>query len=173
MTRHLYLWHRYLGIGLALPFTLWFATGVVMLYAQFPILTPAARFQDLPQFDPARFRVTPRDAVERAGLSEAPRRIRLGLLLDRPIYYILPVVRPWLGVYADNGRVQAAVDEATARQVARQHAPYGTHPELLGVVESVDQWTLTNSLNLHRPFYRFGFWTTARQRCTSRRGPGR
>ena len=158
MTRHLYLWHRYLGIGLALPFTLWFATGVVMLYAQFPILTPTARFQDLPQFDPARFSVTPREAVERAGLSEAPRRIRLGLLLDRPIYYILPVVRPWLGVYADNGRVLAAVDEATARQVARQHAPYGTHPELLGVVESVDQWTLTNSLNLHRPLYRFGFW---------------
>ena len=94
MTRQLYLWHRYLGIGLALPFALWFATGVVMLYAQFPILTPAARFQDLPQFDPAYFSLTPHAAAERAGLEEPPRRIRLGLLLDRPIYYILPVGKP-------------------------------------------------------------------------------
>ena len=78
MTRQLYLWHRYVGIGLALPFALWFATGVVMLYAQFPILTPAARFQDLPQFDPARFSLTPHAAVERAGLAEPARRIRPG-----------------------------------------------------------------------------------------------
>lgn len=156
MTRQLYLWHRYLGIGLALPFALWFATGVVMLYAQFPILTPAARFRDLPQFDPARFSLTPQ-AAERAGLEEPPRRIRLGLLLDRPIYYILPAGKPRLGVYADTGGVLAAVDEATASRVALRHGVDGAPHELLGSVESVDQWTLTNSLNLHRPLYRYAF----------------
>lgn len=157
MIRQLYLCHRYLGIGLALPFALWFATGVVMLYAQFPILTPAARFQGLPQFDPARFSLTPHAAVERARLAEPPRRIRLGLLLDRPIYYILPAGKPWLGVYADTGAVLAAVDEATARRVAVQHDVDGAPHALLGSVESVDQWTLTNSLNLHRPLYRYAF----------------
>ncbi len=157
MTRQLYLWHRYLGIGLGLPFALWFATGVVMLYAQFPILTPAARLQALPELDPARFSLTPHAAVERAGLAEPPRRIRLGLLLDRPIYYILPAGRPWLGVYADTGRVLAAVDEATARRVARRHGGDGTTLALLGMVETADQWTLTNSLNLHRPLYRYAF----------------
>ena len=156
MRRRFYLWHRYLGIGLALPFALWFATGVVMLYAQFPILTPEARFRGLPQFDPARFTVAPAEAVEHAGLAAAPRRIRLGMLLDRPIYYILPVGQPWLGVYADDGRALATVDETTARHVARQHAADGAQPELLDVVETVDQWTLTNSLNLHRPLYRYG-----------------
>ena len=60
-------------------------------------------------------------------------------------------------MYADTGRVLAAVDETIARQVARQNDAAGTAHELLGVVESVDQWTLTNSLNLHRPLYRFGF----------------
>ena len=157
MTRQLYLWHRYLGIGLAVPFALWFATGVVMLYSQFPILTPAARFRELPRFDPARFSLTPHAAVERAGLEEPPRRIRLGVLLDRPIYYILPAGRPWLGVYADTGAVLAAVDEATARRVALRHDVDGTPHELLGIVVSVDQWTLTNSLNLHRPLYRYAF----------------
>ena len=156
MNRRLYLWHRYLGIGLGIPFALWFASGLVMLYAQFPILTPEARFADLPRFDPARFSLTPDEAVERAGLSGHPRRVRLGMLLERPIYYILPAGQPWLGVYADTGRVVASVDEATARRVARRYSPAEGRPELLGVVETIDQWTLTNSLNLHRPLYRFG-----------------
>ena len=155
MKRRLYLLHRYIGIGLGLPFALWFASGVVMLYAQFPILTPEARFSGLPRFHPDRFTLPPHDAVERAGLSAPPRRIRLGMLLDRPIYYILPAGQPWLGVYADTGRVLASVDEATARHVARRHAPAGAHPELRDVVETLDQWTLSNSLNLHRPLYRF------------------
>ena len=128
-----------------------------MLYAQFPILTPAARFQELPRFDPAHFSLTPHAAVERAGLEEPPRRIRLGVLLDRPIYYILPAGGPWLGVYADTGGVLAAVDEETARRVALRHDVDGTPHELLDIVESVDQWTLTNSLNLHRPLYRYAF----------------
>ena len=156
MKRHLYLWHRYLGIGLSLAFALWFATGVVMLYAQFPILTPAERLAGLPALDPARFSVTPAAAADTAGLSAPPRRIRMGVLLDRPIYYILPTGRPWLGVYADDGRALAAVDTTTAARVARRHAPADGPPVLLGVLETIDQWTLTNSLNLHRPLYRFG-----------------
>ena len=156
MKRLFFLWHRYLGIGLSIPFALWFATGVVMLYSQFPILTPTARFAGLPELQPGRFGITPHDAVQTAGLSASPRRIRLGMLLDRPIYYILPSGEPWLGVYADDGQALAAIDETAALRVARQYAPPGAQPELLGVVETIDQWTLTNSLNLHRPLYRFG-----------------
>lgn len=156
MKRQLYLWHRYLGIGLSLAFALWFATGVVMLYAQFPILTLAERLADLPALDPARFSVTPAAAVDAAGLTAPPRRMRMGMLLDRPIYYILPAGAPWLGVYADDAQVLTAIDAASAGRVAGRHAPAGAQAALLGVVETIDQWTLTNSLNLHRPLYRFG-----------------
>ena len=156
MKRRFYLWHRYLGIGLSLAFALWFATGVVMLYAQFPILTPAERLAGLPALDPARFSITPAAAVESAGMSAAPRRVRMGTLLDRPIYYILPPGEPWRGVYADDGQVLTGIDETTAGRVARRHAAVGARATLLGAVETVDQWTLTNSLNLHRPLYRFG-----------------
>ena len=156
MKRRFYLWHRYLGIGLSLAFALWFATGVVMLYVQFPILTPAERLAGLSALDPSRSSVSPAAAVELAGLSAPPRRVRMGMLLDRPIYYILPPEAPWMGVYADDGQVLTAIDAATAGRVARRHAPAGAQPALLGEVETIDQWTLTNSLNLHRPLYRFG-----------------
>ena len=153
--RRFYLWHRYLGMGLGLAFALWFATGVVMLYAQFPVLTPAERLAGLPALDPAHFSITPAAAVERVGLAAAPRRIRLGMLLDRPIYYILPSGERWRGVYADDGQVLTAIDETTAGRVARRHSPVGARPSLLGRVATIDQWTLSNSLNLHRPLYRF------------------
>lgn len=32
MKRHLYLWHRWLGIALCLFMALWFVSGIVMLY---------------------------------------------------------------------------------------------------------------------------------------------
>ena len=103
MKRSLYLWHRYLGIGLSLLFALWFVSGVVMLYARFPILTPEDRFPLLSQFQPNQFVLTPQEALDRAAIEGNPRRVRLGVLLDRPTYYILPAGKPWVGVYADNG----------------------------------------------------------------------
>ena len=156
MKRSLYLWHRYLGIGLSLLFALWFVSGVVMLYARFPILTPEDRFPLLSQFQPNQFVLTPQEALDRAAIEGNPRRVRLGVLLDRPTYYILPAGKPWVGVYADNGEALGAVDTSLARDIVRRHVSDGAEPEYLGLVERIDQWTLTNSLNLHRPLYRFG-----------------
>jgi len=153
MRRRLFLWHRYLGIGLSLLFAFWFVSGVAMLYVRFPILDPEDRFPMLPRFDPAAFLVSPAEAAARAGVEGHPRRVRLATLLDRPVYYILPVDRPWLGVYADDGTVLAPVDTDGAGEVVRQYMGAGA-PRHVELVETIDQWTLTNSLNLHRPLHR-------------------
>jgi hypothetical protein len=154
MKRRLFLWHRYLGIGLSLLFALWFVSGVAMLYVRFPILDPEDRFPMLPRFAPAAFVVTPAAAAARAGIEGHPRRVRLATLLDRPIYYILPANRPWLGVYADDGTVLGSVDADMARNVVRRYTEREAEPRYVGLVETIDQWTLTNSLNLHRPLHR-------------------
>lgn len=153
MKRRIFLWHRYLGIGLSLLFAFWFVSGVAMLYVRFPILDPEDRFPLLPRFDPAAFVVTPEEAVARAAIEGHPRRVRLATLLDRPIYYILPVNGPWVGVYAADGAVLASVDRNLAREVVRQYTD--SQPQYVDFVGAIDQWTLTNSLNLHRPLYRF------------------
>ncbi|HWV10993.1 MAG TPA: PepSY domain-containing protein, partial [Pseudomonas sp.] len=49
MKRYLYLWHRWLGIGLCLVMALWFVSGVVMLYVGYPKLTPGERLRHLPE----------------------------------------------------------------------------------------------------------------------------
>jgi hypothetical protein len=151
--RQLYLWHRYLGITLCVMCALWFVSGVVMLYVRMPILFPQERFSYLPPFDPAGVAITPEDAVARSGLTETPRRLRIASLLDRPIYYVLPRGRPWMGVYADNGELLNGISPETARHIASRAHP-GFAAYYVRTVETIDQWTLTNSLNLHRPLHR-------------------
>ena len=48
LKRQLYLWHRWLGIGLCLLMALWFVSGVVMLYVGYPKLTSSERLGHLP-----------------------------------------------------------------------------------------------------------------------------
>ena len=151
--RQLYLWHRYFGITLCLLFALWFVSGVAMMYVRIPILFPADPFAYLQPFDPASVTVSAADAIIAAGLTEVPRRIRLASLHSRPIYHLLPRGQRWIGVYADSGERLDGVSPDDARAIASR--AYSTFPvEYVRTVETIDQWTLTNSLNLQRPLHR-------------------
>ena len=56
----LILSHRYLGIALCLLFVMWFASGIVMIYAGgMPALTPEARRAHLPAIDFSRITLAP------------------------------------------------------------------------------------------------------------------
>ena len=151
--RQLYLWHRYLGIALCAMFALWFVSGVAMMYVKFPILYPADRFAYLEPFDPTAVALSPAEAVERAGLADVPRRIRLAALSGRPVYYMLPRGQRWVGVYADNGERLEVIHPENARQLVSRAYPHST-PRYMETIDTIDQWTLTNSLNLHRPLHR-------------------
>lgn len=153
LRRQLYLWHRYLGIALCAMFALWFVSGVAMMYVKFPILYPADRFAYLEPFDPTSVTLTPAEAVAHAELTEAPRRIRLASLFDRPVYYMLPRGQRWIGVFADNGEPLPRINPDVASRIVASAYPHST-PRYRETIETIDQWTLTNSLNLHRPLHR-------------------
>jgi hypothetical protein len=151
--RQLYLWHRYLGVALCVLFLMWFVSGIVMLYVRMPILFPQERLSLLAPLAPDAIVLTPGQAVERGGLREAPRRIRLAMLEGRPIYYLLPRGRPWIGVFADTGDLLGTIAPETALAIVKPMTG-PSHAEYVGTVSGIDQWTLTNSLNLHRPLHR-------------------
>ena len=134
-------------------FALWFVSGVAMMYTKFPILYPADRFAYLETFDPAAIALTPTEAVERSGLADVPRRVRLASLLGRPIYYMLPRGQRWVGVYADNGEQLNGIGPDAAREITSRAYP-GSAVRFVHTVDTIDQWTLTNSLNLQRPLHR-------------------
>ena len=155
MKRTLFLSHRWLGIGLSLLFVLWFVSGVVMMYVRMPILTPEERFARLPRLDMTAVRLAPAAAWSRLKIEGAPKRMRLNVVLARPAYHFLPKEGKWKTVFADTGQVLTSVSPEMAGRAAAAFAPGTDAPRFQSTVATLDQWTMTNSLNLHRPLHRF------------------
>ena len=63
--------HRWLGIAGGVLFLSWFLSGIVMMYAGMPSLTPEERLMRLPVLDLSSARVAPAEAARGAGLSGA------------------------------------------------------------------------------------------------------
>src|SRR4051812_25853450 len=92
--------HRWTGIVLGALFIAWFASGVVLMYAQMPRLSRADRLARLPLLDFHTAAVTPADAA--AAVGYGVRTVRLGMFGGRPIYR-LAGAEGSATVYADDG----------------------------------------------------------------------
>jgi hypothetical protein len=153
--------HRYLGLGLGLLVVVWFASGIVMMYAGgMPELTEEMRLERLPQLDLTRIMLTPAEAVERASVVRAaPRRgrpskpppnagARLSTVMGRPAYRIGAAT-----VFADTGELLGSVTVAESRQIAARFLGVSEGPiRHVGTLTRTDQWTLGQgrSLPLHK-----------------------
>ena len=150
--RLLILSHRYLGIVLSLLIMMWFATGIVMMYAGgMPRLSPQMRLERLAGVDMSRVRLTPAEAAGKAGIGERPGRATLLTVLDRPAYRF--GTREPVTVFADSGDLLDELSTAQSRTVAaRFMAIPEDRIEFVRTLDGVDQWTLGQSrqLPLHK-----------------------
>ena len=66
----LFFVHRWLGIGMCLLFALWFASGIVMMYVEYPELTEEERLANLLPIEFDAIRIVPSQVsaiAERSG----------------------------------------------------------------------------------------------------------
>lgn len=129
-------------------FIAWFMSGLVLMYAGMPRLSPVERLARLPLLDFGAASVGP-DALNSP---QPPAGLRLAMVAGRPVYYVTSP-QASVAVYADSGSRVAPVDEATAIAQARAFAPEnGTTIRYDGRVTEPDQWTLeiARQLPLHR-----------------------
>ena len=148
--RPLVFTHRWLGIICGLLFITWFASGIVMMYAGMPALSPDERAARQPPLDVTSVRISPADAAQRAGGS--PQRVRLAMWSDRPVYRLASGAR-LVTIFADDGTTFAEATRQDALDEARRFAP--EHAATLSYdtrLRTPDQWTIANrsSLPLHR-----------------------
>ena len=142
--------HRWLGIAGSLLFVVWFASGIVMMYAGMPALDPRERLARAPGLDLSKARIDVGEAAVRAGF--APARIRVGMDGDRPVYRFTGA-GGWTTVYADSGETAGGLDPGQALEIARRFAPGraadARHDARL---TAPDQWTLQSRafFPLHR-----------------------
>lgn len=142
--------HRWLGIVLGALFVGWFVSGVVLMYAGMPRLSPAERLAGRPLLDFSRATVAPAALSDMLG--GAPDTVQLSMVLGRPVYRGGTKGRV-SSVFADNGRPVAPFSADDALDEARAF-PAGDASRIRydGLVSTPDQWTLESSrqLPMHR-----------------------
>jgi hypothetical protein len=137
--------HRYLGLFFCLIFVVWFASGLVMIYARMPEYASAERLARLPPLDPASIRLAPAEALERAQLGEAPARARVSTLRSRPVYRFL-VQGEWVTVFADDGSVLEPLQTDAALDVVRLAFPDNrATAHVVRTLDEPDQWSIETS----------------------------
>lgn len=151
MTRLAFLTHRYLGIALGLIMLIWCLSGVVMMYVQYPALTPEDEVRTLDALYLSRCCTVP--AAVAVGAS--PSRVRVEMLDGRP------VLRLWRGFEREvwdlvTGKRLPPFDENDASAIAERFAKHAGVAEFAGprLIER-DQWTVYGAYNPYRPLYKF------------------
>lgn len=140
LRRALVYTHRWLGIAGSLLFVAWFVSGVVMMYARMPRLSPEERLMRAPALDLVTARVGPAEVIRR--LQQPVQRLRVGMLGDRPVYRIQNGAR-WTTVFADTGEPLTAFNETEALRIGRRLVPeHAATMRYDARVDEPDQWTL-------------------------------
>ncbi|AWN46640.1 peptidase [Methylobacterium terrae] len=152
LKRWLHLGHRWLGIATGLVFAAWFVSGLVMLCVGFPALTEAERIAARPPLALDAVRLTPQEAMERAGLARFPARLTLAMRGSEPAYWMTGAEGTRRAVSAETGAPFPPLTPAGAEALAATH-PAARSVADLGPVTR-DQWTVTARFDPARPFRR-------------------
>jgi uncharacterized iron-regulated membrane protein len=145
--------HRYLGLFFCLIFVIWFASGLVMIYARMPQYDPAERVARLAALDPAPIHLTPAGALEHAQLGEAPARIRVSTYRSRPVYRFL-VAGEWVTVFGDDGSVLEPLSANAALDVVRDAFPeQRATAHVVHTLREPDQWTIETAVRTTGPLH--------------------
>ncbi len=149
----LILSHRYIGIPLSFMFVVWFVSAFFMIYTGgMPRITPEMQIDGASPLEFNRVTLTPQQARDVVGYTSS--NVSLRTIMGRPVYEFLEPGYDNALVYADTGELVAAISEADALRIASDFL--AVPPEQFsytGVINDVDQWTLTQRRDL--PMHKF------------------
>lgn len=149
--RWLVIGHRWLGILTCILFAMWFGSGLVMMYVEYPTLTTPERLARHEPIDWQRVNVGPQAVLDELSLPQYPRSFRLVMVNGEPVYQIAAAGRPVRAVSALDGHAIDNVSPNDALSVARRAAP-GSAPTRALTIER-DQWSVAGTFDPHRPLH--------------------
>jgi hypothetical protein len=100
--------HRWMGVGCCVVFVMWFASGIVLMYCDYPLVHAEDRLARAAILDVSRIQLSPEQAFAKLEASEAPERVWIAMLDGRPVYRF-GFGSDQVIVYADSGEVLGAV----------------------------------------------------------------
>lgn len=147
--------HRYLGFLLSLLFVVWFLSGFVMMYVDFPVWGMDKQLRHAAPLDGENVHLSVSDAAGIAGLSHSPGSVRLEMMLDRPVYRFEDRSGRRAHIYGDTGEPLRSVSGDTAADIARQ--AYGEEAVFRSTehMQGQDQWIPQQGNARYLPYFRF------------------
>ncbi len=147
------LWHRWLGIATCLLFIAWFISGIVMMYAKMPVLTPQDRLAALPPLNQSKIQYSPAQAWQATGEKKPWKQATLTTIIGRPAYRFTTTSGERNIVFADNGQLQKSFSQIEAETALRLFLPPQANFFWQPVLTSPDQWTVQRIYTEHLPLY--------------------
>lgn len=148
------LLHRYLGFALSLLFVIWFLSGFAMMYVKYPTMRQHEKLQRLPSPRLEKATLTVLEALEHAGVRDTLRSVRIGMMLDRPVFRLTTIRGKYKAIFADDGTLFKGADPGLAVRLAFDF----THLNKTRSVElltDIDQWmAAARSQGYTTPVYR-------------------
>lgn len=145
--------HRWLGVIACVFFVMWFISGLVLAYVRWPAMPLEERLDVLKPLAWSQVVVSPSAALQRLGLTEYPKAVRLEMSEGRPVYRVDLWNKEHRAVSAVTGAPIEGVTGQDAVNIVRDQlsAPSAT---LSAANLKRDQWTVTGYWNWDRPFHR-------------------
>lgn len=161
LKRQLYLWHRWMGVGMCLLLAMWFFSGVVMMYVGFPSLTDQERLTSLPPLQADNVHYPPERLMQHLGTEERIASLRLTTIAGEPVYRLETSQKSYYVLSANTGALLSPDSPSTALASAQAYLE-NVLPDSETADSSIhsiemDQWTVSSSLHSHRPLYKIEF----------------
>src|SRR5258707_9881982 len=142
-----------MGVLFCLLFLMWFVSGIVMMYWDYPGISAEERLARSQPLDGSLIRISPQDAARIVDFDRAPDQVRLTMLDGRPVYRMRSGREQYV-VYADTGVPFDELSPDAALRIASTwtgQAPSAAR--FLGLNEEEDQWTVSQAFRALRPMF--------------------
>jgi len=151
------LCHRWLGTVFCLLFLMWFLSGVVMMYWDYPLVGEHERLEHEKPLDPQSVRVTPMQAYAALGSSFPPDFVRMAVLDGRPLYRF-QIGGSQSMVYADDASVQDEIPQDMSLRIASAWTGRpASAAKFEGMITQPDQWTVSGEFRRLRPLWKYSW----------------
>jgi len=148
--------HRWLGVGLCVLFGVWFASGIGMMYWDFPVVSAADRLDRSPPLDASTVRLAPEQALAGIDADRVPAGIRLNTFDGRPVYRFR-IGREETLVYADTGERPGVPSRSQLDRIAAAWARQPIDTARAAEMTDIDQWTVQGPLRTLRPLWKYSW----------------
>lgn len=140
---------------MCLMFFLWFSSGIVMMYVEYPALTEQERLQGLSPLDLDAIDIPVTSLVSDIAADKRVKRFSLSNHLDRPVSHTEFSDGTSSIMFADTGERLGQTSPSSAEQAAitfARNTGWGDRARYVKSLE-MDQWTFFGGFSIHRPLH--------------------